>query len=128
MLYATRISCTYHSLVVALPFPVSRKVKRFVFPLFLLVSLALCLPPACCCPKGTTKVENLLDSEDIQFMLGALKTLKVKVTNNSSTYLSYFVPPHLRGVSLMFMRLRNFGGPLDNSGESSPPRADSVHT
>lgn len=32
---------------------------------------------ACCCPKGTTNVENLLDSEDIQYMLGALKTLKV---------------------------------------------------
>lgn len=28
--------------------------------------------------KGTTTVENLLDSEDIQYMLGALKTLEVK--------------------------------------------------
>lgn len=32
--------------------------------------------------KGTTKVENLLDSEDIQYMLGALKTLDVSVENN----------------------------------------------
>ncbi|CAN0508877.1 unnamed protein product, partial [Scytosiphon promiscuus] len=28
--------------------------------------------------QGTTNVENLLDSEDIQYMLGALETLKVR--------------------------------------------------
>ncbi|CBN78624.1 3-Phosphoshikimate 1-Carboxyvinyltransferase [Ectocarpus siliculosus] len=32
--------------------------------------------------EGTTKVENLLDSEDIQYMLGALKTLKVSVDSD----------------------------------------------
>eukprot|EP00903_Cladosiphon_okamuranus_P010798 g10201.t1 len=32
--------------------------------------------------EGTTKVENLLDSEDIQFMLGALKTLKVSMDSD----------------------------------------------
>ncbi|CAM9841468.1 unnamed protein product, partial [Hapterophycus canaliculatus] len=32
--------------------------------------------------EGTTKVVNLLDSEDIQYMLGALKTLKVSVESD----------------------------------------------
>lgn len=35
--------------------------------------------------EGTTVVENLLDSADINFMLGALKQLKVGLTDDKAT-------------------------------------------